>query len=225
MGESSRIGGHDVLIARLRERIVDPERRVDIERDELSASIAGLGVADLLARGRSIALDLRQLTELGVSDALSAKADEIERKLRTPARRALPARSNPEAVAAAEVRLGLGLPTLLRRLYLEVANGGFGPGSGIVGIQGGWTTDRGRSIENLYEEMSDSTTENPRWVWPAAHVPIVDLGGHFACIDAASPAGRIVEWDPDELDGRGRDGGWSRSFREVAAGLDVWLDA
>jgi len=156
---------------------------------------------------------------------LSAKADDIERRLRTPDRRPLPEPATSDALAAAESRLGFALPLLLRRLYLEVANGGFGPGPGIVGISGGWTTDHGKSIEDLYEEMSDSTTENPRWVWPAAHVPIVDLGGSFACVDAASPDGRVVEWNPDELDGRGRDGGWSRSFRDVAPGLEAWLEA
>ena len=42
-----------------------------------------------------------------------------------------------ETVAAAEVRLGFRLPPLLRRIYTEVANGGIGPGTGLVGLSGG----------------------------------------------------------------------------------------
>src|SRR5215467_14269416 len=36
-----------------------------------------------------------------------------------------------EDVAQAEVQLGFELPALLRRVYLEVGNGGFGPGYGL----------------------------------------------------------------------------------------------
>jgi hypothetical protein len=37
-------------------------------------------------------------------------------------------------VTNCEKRLGFALPTFLRRLYLEVGNGGFGPGYGLLGI-------------------------------------------------------------------------------------------
>lgn len=36
-----------------------------------------------------------------------------------------------EDTAQAEVQLGFELPSFLRRLYLEVGNGGFGPGYGL----------------------------------------------------------------------------------------------
>lgn len=38
--------------------------------------------------------------------------------------------------------IGYPLPSLLRRLYTEVANGGFGPMSGIVGVRGGHAYQR-----------------------------------------------------------------------------------
>ncbi len=41
------------------------------------------------------------------------------------------------ALDAAEAELGFALPALLRRLYLEVENGGFGPGAGLLGVEGG----------------------------------------------------------------------------------------
>ena len=42
-------------------------------------------------------------------------------------------------VDEAERHLGFELPHLLVRIYLEVANGGFGPGFGLLGVNGGWT--------------------------------------------------------------------------------------
>ncbi|MBY8874236.1 hypothetical protein K7640_20615 [Micromonospora sp. PLK6-60] len=41
------------------------------------------------------------------------------------------------AVEEAEAAAGVALPPLLRRLYLELGNGGFGPGVGLIGLRGG----------------------------------------------------------------------------------------
>jgi SMI1/KNR4 family protein SUKH-1 len=43
-----------------------------------------------------------------------------------------------EQLQATEAALGFPLPPLLRALYAEVANGGFGPGAGISGALGGY---------------------------------------------------------------------------------------
>jgi len=224
MTGSSLADPHDRLIARLRERAGDPERRVDSRPDEFVASLSGLSHGQAFSSVRSAGHDLRRLLDHGVEDELLEKADDIERAMTTPAARPLPEPARPDALAAAEERLGVVLPPLLRRCYLEVANGGFGPGSGIVGVRGGWTTDRGKSLEDLSEEMADPTTEDPRWIWPAGLLPLVDYGGSFGCVDASTAQGRIVDWDPDELDDRGPDGGWSRSFHEVAPSLAAWLE-
>jgi hypothetical protein len=44
------------------------------------------------------------------------------------------------AIEAAETAMGFRMPDLLRRLYLEIGNGGFGPGYGLVGVEGGMET-------------------------------------------------------------------------------------
>lgn len=44
-----------------------------------------------------------------------------------------------EQVQTTETRLGFALPPLLRDLYLYVANGGFGPGTGLPGVKDGYT--------------------------------------------------------------------------------------
>ncbi|WP_436533006.1 hypothetical protein [Actinoplanes sp. HUAS TT8] len=58
--------------------------------------------------------------------------DEVPSNRLAPLRPALPA-----AVAEAEKMAGRSLPSLLRRLYLEVGNGGFGPGYGLLGLRDG----------------------------------------------------------------------------------------
>jgi hypothetical protein len=49
----------------------------------------------------------------------------------------MPTIAPPATVAevdAAEVALGFAIPPLLRRLYTEVGNGGFGPNYGLEGV-------------------------------------------------------------------------------------------
>ena len=53
------------------------------------------------------------------------------------AERADPA--SEEALDHAEQVIGYPLPPLLRRLYAEVANGGFGPFTGVEGVDGGYS--------------------------------------------------------------------------------------
>jgi hypothetical protein len=45
------------------------------------------------------------------------------------------------------------LPPLLRRLYLEVGDGGFGPGYGLVGLE-----DPERGAERITDHRTDDTT-------------------------------------------------------------------
>jgi hypothetical protein len=42
----------------------------------------------------------------------------------------LPPPASPRELAQSEERIGFNLPPLLRSLYSEIANGGFGPGYG-----------------------------------------------------------------------------------------------
>src|SRR6188508_996978 len=54
------------------------------------------------------------------------------------------------AIVDAEKRFGFHLPSLLRRLYLEVANGGFGYSYGLLGLSGGMTNERGNDAVSQY---------------------------------------------------------------------------
>jgi hypothetical protein len=105
----------------------------------------------------------------------------------------LPAPATEQAIAEAEAIIGYPLPPLLRRLYTEVANGGFGPDEGIVGVRGG-RTYQGDLIDlaELYEAGPD-----PEGRIPAGVVPIYDWGGTgWSMVDFRDPAAPMW-WNED----------------------------
>ena len=76
------------------------------------------------------------------------------------------------ALRDAERAMGFALPSLLKRLYLEVGNGGFGPGYGLYGLSGGYREDDvgDLTFPDLYLVDADSE------VWPKKLVPICNWG-------------------------------------------------
>ncbi|TXJ85233.1 SMI1/KNR4 family protein [Streptomyces lavendulae] len=115
--------------------------------------------------------------------------DEVVEALRIAARAGtLPPPATPEAVAAAEEVIGFPLPPLLRRLYVEVANGGFGPNEGILGVRGGAAQGNFADIAELYQDGPD-----PSGRIPAGLVLIYDWGCTiWSLVDFRDPAG--VMW-------------------------------
>jgi hypothetical protein len=125
----------------------------------------------------------------------------------------LPGPASSAALDDAERQLGFPLPAAVRHLYGEVADGGFGPGMGLLTIARG--VERCRTVQE----------ETPRnQAWPDRLLPLVDDGSVIDSVDASSGVGRIVSWDPEELSERSSDKAWARSFSELAPSLEAWLD-
>ncbi|MEU8283906.1 hypothetical protein AB0C01_06160 [Micromonospora sp. NPDC048905] len=108
------------------------------------------------------------------------------------------------AVDDAEGLLGHPLPPLLRRIYLEVANGGFGP---VLGVAGGGTDDLGRTAVDLL---------SPRE--PAGLLPI----GYWGCaiysyVDCLGRGAMMWGFDPNS-------GLGEHSFYAEGISLVDWLD-
>ncbi|MEV7986846.1 hypothetical protein [Micromonospora sp. NPDC085948] len=108
------------------------------------------------------------------------------------------------AVDDAERLLGHPLPPLLRRIYLEVANGGFGP---VLGVAGGGTDDLGRTAVDLL---------SPRE--PAGLLPI----GYWGCaiysyVDCLGRGAMMWGFDPNS-------GLGEHSFYAEGISLVDWLD-
>ena len=94
--------------------------------------------------------------------------------------------ASTKALEAAEAQVGVTLPALLRRLYTEVGNGGFGPSAGLVGVDGGHADVDGRNIGALYTDLRAQG-------WPEGLLPLCDWGGGaWACVDQD---GRMVTMD------------------------------
>jgi hypothetical protein len=112
--------------------------------------------------------------------------DEVVEALRTAARAGtLPPPATPEAVIEAEEVIGFPLPPLLRRLYVEVANGGLGPREGILGVRGGRAQGNFADIAELYEDGPD-----PSGRIPAGLVLIYDWGCTiWSLVDFRDPVG------------------------------------
>src|SRR5437588_8306477 len=73
--------------------------------------------------------------------------------------------ATPVMVGSAEQALGFALPPVLRRIYLEVGNGGFGPGYGLIGVPGGAVDDTGHNIVELYQGFRTAHSGDPNWQW------------------------------------------------------------
>src|SRR3712207_2542113 len=83
----------------------------------------------------------------------------------------IPAPATLEEIEAAEQKLGFKLPELLRELYLEVGNGGFGPSYGLLGVgSSGWTDDQGDTVETLSLGVEDPHDPD-EYTWPDKLLP------------------------------------------------------
>ncbi|MFI7034418.1 SMI1/KNR4 family protein [Microbispora rosea] len=103
--------------------------------------------------------------------------------------------ASSEAVAEAEEAIGYPLPSLLRRLYLEVGNGGFGPHGGIIGVRGYdfWKSD-------IFEDITESALAfraEPGGRFTGM-IQLLDWGCAIASLlDCRDPEGAMWGWDPN----------------------------
>jgi hypothetical protein len=180
------------------------------------AGIRTMDLGGLLTKGRSLASQLRGVVAANQAGTIDpgghAAALEIERQMTTPAASVLPGPAEDSTIAAAEARLGVRLPPALRRVYGEVADGGFGPGEGLLPLS---------QIVRQYEELRSPGMMPEGRAWPDGLLPLVSMDPGWDCVDASS--GRVIAWDPEELDERVTDREWARAFREIHPTVEAWL--
>lgn len=223
----------DELIAALRARAADPGRRLEAQVSAFGMDVASMGLGQMLASLRDLQGDLARLLEdpLHPPADLQEKAASFGERMQQPAEQPLPAPAAEADVLAAEAAIGAPLPPLLRRLYTEVADGGFGPGYGLLGVgPGGWTDDHRRGLVAVLRANQEGAADLPEgaWRWPSTLLPIAYLGDViYACADLARPGTPVLEYDPSDLDWD-EDGyplDEEEALVEVSPTLAGWLEA
>lgn len=134
-----------------------------------------------------------------------------------------------EEVAQAEMQLGFELPSLLRRVYLEVGNGGFGPGYGLFPLNTHHlSTDslvtaylgmRSLSQKDIDEHWADEEVKPS--LWPERVLMLCDWGCNiYSCLNCAAPDLPILRMDSNVnflVE-------WAIEASSLQRWLEAWLD-
>jgi hypothetical protein len=138
-----------------------------------------------------------------------------------PSRQSIAAPLQPTDAQSSEQELGFAVPELLKHIYIQVGNGGFGPGYGLMGLRSGATDDQGHTAVDLYKLNSSADPNDPPWAWPQQLLPICHWGcAIYGCIDCKTASHPIIIFDPNAYDDS-----WSPCFILTKRNLDDWLEA
>jgi hypothetical protein len=126
--------------------------------------------------------------------------------------------ASEDSVRLAEASLGFAFPELLKSIYLNVANGGFGPGYGIIGVAGGHRSDLGNVVETFSEIKRGAAYLGLKW--NPKLLPFCGWGCNiFSCVDCSSP--RNLIYRSDECKARPVDYGLEDFFERWLDGEDL----
>lgn len=131
--------------------------------------------------------------------------------------------ASAEAIGEAEESLDFAVSPILKRVLLEVGNGGFGPGHGLLGVRDGATDEHGNTLVDLYDGLSADIPDDPGWNWPEQLLPICAWGDStYSCVDCSLPEGRMITYDANDY----RAGEDLAKFLEPQdVTLEAWLRA
>jgi hypothetical protein len=120
--------------------------------------------------------------------------DEIIHRIREQdAAGELPPPAPPEAVAELEAAVGHPMPPLLKRIYLEVADGGFGRWGEALSL-----TDTTYSFSDSSRLLEEYLGWRGRPNYPPSVVPLLTWGcAIWSLVDYSTPEGRMWGWDPN----------------------------
>jgi hypothetical protein len=122
-------------------------------------------------------------------------------------------------LARAEQELGFPLAAALHDVYGLVANGGFGPGYGLIGLVGGVVSDLGKDVVDEYRMRVQLDAEDPEYFWPAGVLPLCHWGcAIYSCVDCRTPEASVIRFDPNPV---GDD--WSIAWGLESPSLTHWL--
>lgn len=124
-----------------------------------------------------------------------------------------------------EREIGFSLPGLFRRLYLEVADGGFGPGYGLVPI-GSSESSNDLAFLELHQDWNAGKQLGPAWCWDKWLVPLCDWGcATYGCLDASEENGAVYyfNWTATEA-GDDPDDHLEPTHETLTSWLEDWVE-
>lgn len=121
--------------------------------------------------------------------------------------------ASTSAVEQAEELVGATLPGLLKNIFLDIANGGFGPAYGVLGVEHGFRDDLQRTAVDILKRRDE-------WLgMPDNLLPLCSWGCAIYSF-VHCPSGRIFGWDPNPVETED-----DVPFFEQEYTLETWLDA
>lgn len=161
------------------------------------------------------------LVELRERAKDAARATDMAAQFAQP----VPPPLDEPSVRNVEAALGYALPRLLRKVYLLVANGGIGPGYGLLPLLPNRSSSEGESILTLYQGLSSTDPSDPAWSWPRSFLPFCEWGCAIrSCVDCASPEGTVLTFDPGSYDlGRNMSDAFAPTHSSLRSWFADWL--
>lgn len=133
---------------------------------------------------------------------------------RPPHARLIP--GNASDITSDEEHLRFRLPPLLRRMYVDIGNGGFGPGYGLIGLTNGVPDDTGKTAVAIYDLFRSA----PELGWPDGLLPICHWGcAIYSCVDCLDPDFPMWIFDPTDHDGDE----WADAFFDDSPSFEDWI--
>lgn len=116
------------------------------------------------------------------------------------------------ALERAQSQLGFCLPALLKRCYLEIGNGGFGPALGVTGVEDGHESSWGDLVATY--QFLDRGWKNEGLTWPPGLLPFCEYGcAIFWCVKCDS-TNKICTLDEGDV--------WPQDY-SLDAFFEMWL--
>jgi len=108
--------------------------------------------------------------------------------------------ASPQTIADAEGVVGWPLPPLLRRMYLELGDGGFGPGYGLLPLSTPAPGHRRETIADLWQAAHRTPGHHPWSTFPEPLLPICHWGcGIYSFVDCSSSDAQMWAVDPNGM--------------------------
>lgn len=105
----------------------------------------------------------------------------------------IPTVLSQENIEKFEQEIGYILPDLLKQLFLQIGNGGFGPGYGLFPLVS--------STEENMLDFSKDFVECEFDFWKTSHIPLVHWGcGIYTYMDLANPGAKLQVFDGNNYD-------------------------